>query len=340
MSAVIELVAWPLLAPLLILIVSTVWLFISRRPQPIQIPLWPNKPHPCMTVYLPRRAKGRLPVIIVFRGGGWLSCASSGGGTAKWAADNGFVGVEVEYAAKTGAHPLKGPRLPEGSVLGDLPEGESAYPQCLRDAARSIRLVRQLAAAGELPIDPNRVCACGFSAGGWLAGMLASSQGEALTAACDDLSTYGGGSGYSCVPDRAVLCYAVTSLHNPDDPQRMLDSYELLLGDQTANDELRRTLSPADQLDGTTCPPLFIWHTLHDGTVPSSHSIEMYAAARKAGVEDVALHVFSTGSVQGDRHAQGLAESNPVLCGWPKQMLAWLGPAWRPSVPYPFAYTR
>ena len=302
----------------------------------ITFPLWPGRPHPCMKVFLPAGARanggtererlglGALPALVVFRGGGWETCLSSGGGTAEWAAEvAGLVGVEVEYAAKIGGHPLRGPRLPEGSVLGELPDGESPYPQCLRDAARAVRLLRSLASDGQLPIDPKRVCACGFSAGGWLAAMLASTQAEPLTAPTDELSA-----DFRCTPDRVVCCYAVTSLINADDPPRMLESYDLLLGPLTSDTQLRERLSPAKQLSSST-PPLFVWHTVEDPLVPSSHSLELYAAARAHGVA-AELHLYAGDGATTGRHAQGLATNNPGLAGWSAQMLAWLGEEWRP----------
>ena len=121
--------------------------------------------------------------MLVFRGGGYGTCMGSGPGAAEWAAANGMVGVECEYAAQNG-----------GGGLGPILAGAACYPQCLADAARAIRLVRKMGMdgrphpllttlptilapvtrhpryrTGELPVDPERVIACGFSAGGHLA---------------------------------------------------------------------------------------------------------------------------------------------------------------------------
>ena len=49
----------------------------------------------------------------------------------------------------------------------------------------------------------------------------------------------------SCAPDRAVLCYAVTSLLDEGEPEGILAAYDLLLGDQRKADAaLRAELSP------------------------------------------------------------------------------------------------
>ena len=71
------------------------------------IPLWPHAPHPAMTVHLPppRALDGAADdgggvalcaAFVVFRGGGYRTCAGSGAGAAAWAAAHaGMIGVEV-----------------------------------------------------------------------------------------------------------------------------------------------------------------------------------------------------------------------------------------------------
>ena len=117
---------------------------------------------------------------------------SSGGGAAAWAATHGLVGIEVEYAAVRGAQPLRGPWLPDGQCLGPLPEGEAPYPQCVHDAARAVRLVRHLAADGTLHLDGERVCVLGFSAGGHIAGVLATLWDDPKYTSCpeDELASF------------------------------------------------------------------------------------------------------------------------------------------------------
>jgi len=267
--------------------------------------------------------------MVCFHGGGWATCWGSGKGTAAWAASHGFVGIEVEYAATHGALQLAHDGEPEPvagteSVLGPLEEGDAPYPQCLRDAGRAMRLVRSLAAKGELPVDAQRVCACGFSAGGWLVGMMCTVDADYLASSSDDDLSL---EGLSCVPDRAAICYGVSSIEAgtlaaaEHAVRRLLGEHLFTLA------SLRANLSPARHF-GEGTPPLFLWHTVHDELVPSAHALDAYTAARAAGVANVELHLYGSEGAQG-RHAQGLARDNPSLCGWSDQLLAWLGDDFR-----------
>ena len=151
-----------------------------------------------MMVHLPAEAGGggasreaSLAALVVFRGGGYRTCAGSGAGTAAWAATQGLVGIEVEYTCAFDGEgpgsPRRAPRPPKGGgscesfanaqgeaapllrPFPDVPTSEAAYPAALEDGARAVRLVRHLGLTGELPVDPHRVAVCGFSAGGHLA---------------------------------------------------------------------------------------------------------------------------------------------------------------------------
>ena len=118
----------------------------------------------------------------------------------------------------------------------------------------------------------------------------------------------------SCAPDRAVLCYAVTSLLDEGEPDGIVAAYDLLLGEQRKDDAaLRAELSPRGHV-GPRTPPLFIWHTTDDQTVPYAHSLHMFTAAKAAGVA-AELHLYAAEG-QAGRHAQGLAVENPALRGW------------------------
>jgi len=109
-------------------------------------------PAEMLDVCLPPVAGAARPGIVLIHGGGW-----SGGsrksmlGYCRELAGRGLVAINIDY------------RLT--SSLG------GAWPAQLQDAQLAVRWLR--AHAGELGIDPRRICASGNSAGGHLAVYLA-----------------------------------------------------------------------------------------------------------------------------------------------------------------------
>src|SRR5690606_5925238 len=109
---------------------------------------------PTIEVYLPAKQISTGKAVVIFPGGGYGILAYDWEGTdfAKWLNAQGIAGIVVKY------------RLPISESLTDPKE----VP--LLDAQRAIRLVRQNAASWN--IDPAKVGAMGFSAGGHLASTL------------------------------------------------------------------------------------------------------------------------------------------------------------------------
>ena len=69
---------------------------------PYTIPLYNDTgdhAHPALTIHYPTNLSSdtRYAALLCCRGGSHATCLGSGEGTAEWAADNGMVGVEVEY---------------------------------------------------------------------------------------------------------------------------------------------------------------------------------------------------------------------------------------------------
>ena len=83
------------------------------------------------------------------------------------------------------------------------------------------------------------------------------------------------------------------------------------------DDELRLSLSNELCVTSDT-PPVFIWHTAEDKSVPVENSLLFAGALSKCGVE-FSLHVFPKGA-----HGLGLAEGNQVLSVWPSLCGSWL----------------
>ncbi len=84
-------------------------------------------------------------------------------------------------------------------------------------------------------------------------------------------------------------------------------SFENLMGEQ-ADAELERELSLENQVTDKV-PPVFMWHTIEDGSVPLENSLLFAAALRKAGV-NFEYHVFPHGG-----HGYALATRETAMKG-------------------------
>lgn len=188
-----------------------------------------------------------------------------------------------------GAYRWVSEREQEPVALGYLSQGYSAfmlrytcaphsYPVALREAVMAMLYIRQNAA--ELHIDPEMVCAMGFSAGGHLLGSLANLYNDG---SCDDLI---GKTGISPRPDAAVYCYPVITTGEKTHPE---SAANISGGDA----QLAEYLSIEKRITADA-PPAFIWHTWEDQSVPVSNSLLLAAAYEKVGVP-FALHIFEKG---------------------------------------------
>ena len=151
----------------------------------------------------------------------------------------------------------------------------------LQDAQRAIRVIRRDAA--RLGVDPARVGALGFSAGGHLCGSLATRHAESVYAPVDAADRL------SARPDIAGLVYPVVTLMGPATHGGSRDN---LLG-ADAPVEAREHRSVERRVDADT-PPLFLVHAQDDGAVPVANSIMLYQAMtdHKRPAE---MHLFDQG---------------------------------------------
>ena len=207
----------------------------------------PEVVYPQITVFPPARPNGAAVVICV--GGGYMRLVlpHEGPRVAQWLADNGILGVVLEY------------RMPRGSPLVPL-----------ADAQRAIRLVRSR--AREWRIDPARVGVMGFSAGGHLAS-TAGTHFDAGNPEAPDLVDR-----FSSRPDFMLLIYPVISL---GDKTHAMTKRNLLGPNPSA--ELVTLYSNERQVAPRT-PPAFLAHAVDDKSVPPENSRMFAAALRAAGV--------------------------------------------------------
>ncbi|MBB5803742.1 acetyl esterase/lipase [Saccharothrix ecbatanensis] len=206
----------------------------------------------------------RRPAVLVLPGGSYLRHADhEAEPVAQWLNGLGLHAFVLRYRVDPHRHPAG-----------------------LLDARQALHHVRQHA-----QVDPHRVGVLGFSAGGHLAGMLATGvhpTGEPSSA--DER------------PDFAVLCYPVISLDGADGGHQGCG--DRLLGDD-ADSAARATLAVDRHVDART-PPTFLWHTADDEAVPVVNSLRYAEAAARHDVP-VELHVYPHG-----KHGLGLAVGEPA----------------------------
>ena len=172
----------------------------------------------------------------------------------------------------------------------------------LQDAQRAMRLIR--AGAQGFGIDPARLGAIGFSAGGHLAADLAVAHDERTYAPVDTADTH------SARPAYVGLVYPVTSMR-----RRRMD----VLFDPDPSLAQVEARSPVLRV-GKNTPPAFLVHSIDDPLVPLEHSLDWVAASRAAGVP-VEAHLFTSGG-----HGYGVQMMPPELpaARWPDLFGAWL----------------
>ena len=148
----------------------------------------------------------------------------------------------------------------------------STYPTQLLEAAEAMSLIRKN--AKEWHVDAQKVAIIGFSAGGHVAANLA-------TSVSDEVEEANGYAADDVRPNALMLAYPVISAgkyaHKP--------TFDRLFGEVSNEErtELVNKLSLENHVDRKT-PPVFVWQTITDQTVPVENSIMFVNACVEAGV--------------------------------------------------------
>lgn len=271
----------------------------GRLPQPLAEtvnerstdPLVPDRAvfgitRPRMAVFRPDRPNGAA--VLIAPGGGyrWVVVDKEGYEMARWLTARGFTAFVLFY------------RLPgEGWASGpDTP---------LIDAQRAMRLIRHRAA--DYAIDPERVSAMGFSAGGHVCASLSTRFAVPVYAPVDAADRL------SARPLCAAPIYPVISM---DPAIAHAGSRRLLLGERPSPGQ--ETAWSPDQTVPADAPPHFLLHAEDDASVPVDNTLRLRAAlaARKVPVE---THLFAAG---GHGFSLRKAVGKPVEV-WPELWRSW-----------------
>ncbi len=182
------------------------------------------------------------------------------------------------------------------------------FPAALREAAMAMAIIRREGPA--LEMDPAQVACLGFSAGGHLAGTLATlfDAPEVADIAPKDVLR----------PDALGLCYPVAVSWG--------DTHAASFQNLTGGDETLAGRLSLDKLVRPDMPPTYLWTTRDDASVPCRNTLLLAQALDRAGV-DFALRLYRHG-----KHGLSTADAqafpageipsfSPGLPRWPADMM-------------------
>lgn len=192
------------------------------------------------------------PAILIFPGGGYEFLSDREGEPVALAfLSKGYSAFVLNYSLNT------------------------SYPIPLNEAFMAVAYIREN--AERYCVNPDKIAAIGFSAGGHLAGLLATATAEEVKSVpiCPTV-----------LPNAVILSYPVVTMgeYTHEGSRRVISDrakipYEIL------SVEKRVT---KDSI------PAFIWHTVEDNCVPLENSLMLAEAYRRAGVP-FSMAVFEKG---------------------------------------------
>lgn len=169
------------------------------------------------------------------------------------------------------------------------------FPTSLLELSKAVAYLRTHAV--KYKIDPERIAVLGFSAGGHLAASLGvfwntewfaeirEENGVALTA--DRIR-----------PDGLILAYPVIT----SGEYAHRESFDDLLGEPRCSDPAWREKMSLEKQELKDVPPVFMWHTSYDASVPLENSL-YFATELIRARKPVEYHIFP-----GDVHGVSLAD--------------------------------
>lgn len=233
-------------------------------------------PRQMLDLWLPKKATGRLPLIVYIHGGGWQQGDKSRGFlvAAPLLQSGRYIGASINY------------RLTD----------EATWPAQLHDCKAAIRWLR--AHASTYGIDPDRIAVYGGSAGGHLAAMCGLTAGrpemDGVLGQHTNVST-----AVRCVVDYCgptdlpgLLAYTNTfthlgAAHSPETK---------LLGGRVADRlEAARAASPVTYIT-SQAPPFLIAQGTKDRIVPYNQSERLNQALLDAKVSPAPIFITLDGA--------------------------------------------
>ncbi len=241
---------------------------------------------PRLAVFRPERPNGAAVMISPGGGYSWVVVDKEGYEMARWLNGRGITVFVLFY------------RLPH--------EGWAAGPDvALSDAQRAMRVIRHRADAYGL--DPKRVAAMGFSAGGHLCADLMTRFEARVYDPVDAADRL------SARPDAAAPIYPVVSMTAPT---AHAGSRKNLIG-ETASPELERAHTPSFNVPANA-PPAFLLHAEDDDSVVVENTLMLRAALRERNIA-TETHLYADGE-----HGFGLRlAKGKTVEGWEHLFHRW-----------------
>ncbi len=252
----------------LLAFVSFVLIGCDGKPRMVSMPSGAS-----LTIYIPPQNPAGTVVVIV-PGGGYdhLTDRTEGVDVAEWLVHHGVAAAVLRYRLGDSVH----------------------YMRPSDDGVSAVEYVRANARA--YGWKPSQVGLMGFSAGGHLAAMVATSG--------DPLSR----------PNFLILAYPVISM---EDGYAEPITRKNLLG--SSSDPALLGMLSADQRVTSTSPPTFIYATKNDPVVSVANSVAMYDSLQAHGVSADLL------VLPGASHGMGMSLTDPFLRQWSDRLLLWMG---------------
>lgn len=247
------------------------------KPEKIVLPS--DRPDQSFLLRFPREDSDPRPAVLVIPGGGYHAVCedTEGSPVARRFDAMGFRTFVLSYR------------------IAPCPVGAP-----LEDARAALRLIREHAA--EWGVKPDEIAACGFSAGGHLAGSLG------IFLPPEER------------PNGLVLCYPVVTAREKTADGKPLahgNSSRSYYGHQDLTEAERAAFSLDENVDAAV-PPTFLWTTPEDTLVPMENSFRLARALHAAG-RPCELHVFPHGP-----HGMQLGYGRSDIAQWPSLAAAFL----------------
>ncbi len=228
-----------------------------------------NVSEPTITVYRPAPGRDTGTAILVCPGGGYniLALDLEGTEVCDWLNSIGVTAVLLKY------------RVPKR-------EGQPPYLAPLQDAQRALGLMRSH--SKDWGIDPERIGALGFSAGGHLCATLSASAAGRSYPRIDDADEM------SCYPDFQLLIYPGGLVREGSG------------------------LGLAPEIGVNRDPPPTFIVMAQDDPVHVENALA-YAVALQQAKVPMELHVYPTGG-----HGYGLRATKDYVTTWPQRAADWM----------------